>query len=422
MKSKIAVIGLGYVGLPLAFEFSKYFEVIAYDHDNIRVKELKKGYDRTNEIKFNKKVKLKNLKFTNNYLFLKNCDFIIIAVPTPVKKNKNPDLSHIINASKVVGKCIKKSSIVIYESTVYPGCIEEVCLPILEKNSKLRLNKDFYLGYSPERINPGKDGHKLTDIIKIVSGSNKYAVNKISKIYKKIIKAGIYKAESIKIAEAAKVIENTQRDLNIALVNELSIIFDKLNLDTKKIFNAAATKWNFVSYKPGLVGGHCIGVDPYYLTYKARQIKYNPEVILAGRKINDGMSKYIAKKVISSLGKKNKNVSQKRILIFGLPYKENCVDLRNSKVFDLIDNLQKKNISTHLFDPLIDKKNLKTKYEKMFLENNIKKNYYHAIIIAVGHKIFTKMGINKIKLLGKLNVKVFDLKGIFPTDQTYWQL
>ena len=421
MKYKIAIIGIGYVGLPLANEFSNHFNVIAYDHDKIRVNELKNGYDRTSEVKLNIGVK-NNILFTNNFNHIKQADFIIITVPTPVKKNNNPDLSHLIEASEIVGKCLKKSSVIVYESTVYPGCIEEVCLPILEKKSNFKVNKDFYLGYSPERINPGKSEHKLTNIVKIVSGSNKKAINLISNIYKRIVKAGIHKVESIRIAEAAKVIENTQRDLNIALVNEFSIIFDKLHLDTNKILSAAATKWNFIPFKPGLVGGHCIGVDPYYLTYKAKQIKYNPDVILAGRKINDGMSNYIAKKVVKSLKNNKKKVSKKKVLILGLSYKENCVDLRNSKVFDIVDNLKKKNISTHLFDPLIDKTNLKRKYKNMFIDRKIKKNLYHAIIIAVGHKVFTKMGLKKIKFFGKSDVKIFDLKSIFPNNQTYWQL
>ena len=341
MKFNIAIIGLGYIGLPLAIEFSKFHKVIGFDINKKRINELKKGVDKTNEIIIKKEI-FKKINFTDNVQLLKNSNVFIITVPTPVKKNKTPDLSYLKNASQIVGRFLKKSSIVIYESTVFPGCTEEFCNPILEKTSGLKLNKDFFLGYSPERINPGVNIHKLPNIVKIVSGSNKYALNLIKKLYSKIIKAGIHVTDKIKTAEAAKVIENIQRDINIALINECSVIFKKLNLDTSKILKAAETKWNFIPFKPGLVGGHCIGVDPYYLTYKAKETNYDPKVILAGRKVNDNMSNYIAKNVHKTLNVGVKRYQKKRVLILGLSFKENCVDTRNSKVFDIINYLQKK--------------------------------------------------------------------------------
>ncbi len=421
MKFNIAIIGLGYIGLPLAIEFSKFYKVIGFDINKKRIKELKEGIDKTNEIVI-KKSTFKKINFTNNIQLLKDSNIFIITVPTPVKKNKMPDLSHLKHASKIVGQCLKKSSIVIYESTVYPGCTEEFCGPILEKTSKLRVNKDFFLGYSPERINPGNNIQKLPNIVKIVSGSNKYSLDLIKKLYRKIIKAGIHVADTIKTAEAAKVIENIQRDINIALINECSVIFKKLNLDTSKVLKAAETKWNFIPFKPGLVGGHCIGVDPYYLTYKAKETNYNPKVILAGRKVNDNMSSYISKKILKTLKERPKNNQKKRVLVLGLSFKENCVDTRNSKVFDIINSLQKKNILTHVYDPIIDRSNLNKKYKAKLLNNLNKRNFYDIIILAVPHKIFIAMGIKKIKKLGRSNSKVFDLKSVFPKKETYWQI
>lgn len=421
MKNNIGIIGLGYVGLPLAIEFSKHNKVIGYDYNSKRVSELNNYFDRTNEISKKNIKKLKNIKFTNNYKLLKSVSVFIITVPTPINENKTPDLTHLMEATKIVAKCIKKNSIIVYESTVYPGCTEEICLPILEKFSKLKLNDGFFLGYSPERINPGNNNKKISNIIKIVSGSNKYTTNFLSKLYGKIVKAGIYKAESIKIAEAAKIIENTQRDLNIALINECSIIFKKMNLDTNKILEAAETKWNFASYKPGLVGGHCIGVDPYYLTYKAKMLGYKPKVILAGRKINDEMTQYVGKKVIKILKQKKNKSKIKKVLILGLSFKENCVDPRNSKVFDLVNFFKKRKFIINIFDPIVDQRNIEEKYKKNIL-TNIKKNYYDVVIIAVPHKIFIKMGIKKIKSLCKKKSTIFDLKNIFPKSQTDWQL
>lgn len=422
MKLNISIIGMGYIGLPLAIEFSKFFKVIGFDINKKRIQELKKGIDRTKEINIKKKNIKKKIEFTNNIEKLKNTNVFIITVPTPVKNNKKPDLSYLKKASEIVGKNLKSSSIVIYESTVYPGCTEEYCCPILERLSGLRLNKDFYLGYSPERINPGDNKHKLRNIVKIVSGSNAHSLNLIKKLYSKIIKAGLHVAESIKIAEAAKVIENIQRDINIAFINECSLIFKKLNINSSKVLKAAETKWNFIPFKPGLVGGHCIGVDPYYLTYKAKKLKYNPKVILAGRKINNGMSFYIAKQVVEAIKKTDDNLKKKKILILGLSFKENCIDIRNSKVFDIINFLQRKKIKIDVYDPIIDRSNIIKEHKINLLTRLEKKNYYDIIILAVPHLIFLSMGIKKIKKLGNKNLKIFDLKSAFPSKETYWQM
>ena len=421
MKFNISIIGLGYIGLPLAIEFSKYFNVIGFDIDKKRVRELNEGIDRTKETVIKKNFS-KNIYFTNNIKKLQNSNVFIITVPTPVMRNNKPDLSYLKKASEVVAGNLKSSSIVIYESTVYPGCTEEYCCPILERLSGLRLNKDFYLGYSPERINPGDNKHKLKNIVKIVSGSNAHSLNLIKKLYSKIIKAGLHVAESIKIAEAAKVIENIQRDINIAFINECSLIFKKLNINSSKVLKAAETKWNFIPFKPGLVGGHCIGVDPYYLTYKAKKLKYNPKVILAGRKINNTMSFYIAKQVVEALKKTDENLKKKKVLILGLSFKENCIDIRNSKVFDIINYLQKKKIKIDVYDPIIDRSNI-TKEHKINLLNRLeKKNYYDIIILAVPHLAFLSMGIEKIKKFGNKNLKIFDLKSVFSSTETYWQM
>tara|TARA_Y100000389_G_C17466432_1_gene526078 strand:- start:2412 stop:3677 length:1266 start_codon:yes stop_codon:yes gene_type:complete len=421
MKFNISIIGLGYIGLPLAIEFSKYFNVIGFDIDKKRVRELNEGIDITKEIVIKKKFS-KNIYFTNNLKELQNSNVFIITVPTPVMRNNKPDLSYLKKASEIVARNLKSSSIVIYESTVYPGCTEEYCSPILEKLSGLRLNKDFYLGYSPERINPGDNKHKLKNIVKIVSGSNVYSLNLMKKLYSKIIKAGLHVAESIKIAEAAKVIENIQRDINIAFINECSLIFKRLNINSSKVLKAAETKWNFMPFKPGLVGGHCIGVDPYYLTYKAKKLKYSPKVILAGRKINNGMSSYIAKQVIKALKKNDENLKKKKVLILGLSFKENCIDIRNSKVFDIINYLQRKKIKIDVYDPIIDQSNITKEHKINLLTRLEKKNYYDIIILAVPHLTFLSMGIKKIKKFGNKNLKIFDLKSVFSSTETYWQM
>ncbi len=356
INPKICVIGLGYVGLPLAVAFSKKFKVVGYDVNKMRVEELKRNYDKTNEIEKEKLKKNKNLIFINNISDIKNIDFFVITVPTPIK-NKKPDLKMIIEATKLVAKKIKKKNFVVYESTVYPGVTEDICSKIIENKSKLKLNKDFYIGYSPERINPSDKKRTIEKITKVTSGSNKYSADYIDKVYKQVITAGTYKAKSIKIAEAAKVIENTQRDLNIAFVNELGIIFNKLNINLNDVLKTAETKWNFLNFKPGLVGGHCIGVDPYYLTYKSRKEGYYPKTILSGRKINDQMAKYIAKDFQKKIFN-NRNLSSKKILILGYTFKEDCNDIRNSKVFDLFQALNKKHHIIHIYDPHVIKSEL----------------------------------------------------------------
>ena len=424
MKKEInlGIIGIGYVGLPLACEFAKKRKVICFDIDKKRINQLRYSYDNTKEItqKELKKVKT-NIIFTTDKTKLKNVNCFIITVPTPILKSKKPNLKPLINATKTVGKFIKKGDVVIYESTVFPGCTEEVCVPILEKTSKLTYNADFYCGYSPERINPGDKNHKINDIIKITSGSTKKISDFINNLYKEIINAGTFQVESIKIAEAAKVIENTQRDLNIALMNELSIIFNKLNIDTKKVLAAASSKWNFNSFSPGLVGGHCIGVDPYYLTYKSKKIGHNPKVILAGRHINDNMGKYIVKKLLKDL-KANKRVKRYcKILIMGLTFKENCPDLRNSGVKIIYSELLKFPFSIDLFDPCAHFKDVERTYKKKMIKK-IKNNFYDAVIIAVAHSQFKKMGINLISSFGNHNCIIYDLKNIFSSKKTQFRL
>ncbi len=414
MKFKICIIGLGYVGLPLSLEFSKYYNVIGFDKDTQRVKELNNFFDRNNEFEKSELKKFKNIKITSNKNFLKDCNIFIITVPTPVKKNKNPDLNPLKKSSELVGRFLKKKDIVVYESTVYPGCTEDFCVPILAKYSKLIYKKDFFCGYSPERINFGDKKHKLTNIKKITSGSNLKISNIIDKLYSKIIKAGTYKAESIIIAEAAKVIENTQRDLNIAYINELSIIFNKLKINTQKVLNAAASKWNFVNFKPGLVGGHCIGVDPYYLTYKSKKIGYNPKLILKGRAINDEMPKYIFQKVKKIIKSKSK------VLFLGASFKENIPDFRNSKSLNLF-KLVKKKYKVDLVDPLINPKIFK-ETEKINISKKILNNNYDAVIVAVRHDKIKKIGLNKIIKVSKKNVILIDIFNLFKSKTNKFEL
>ncbi len=417
----LAVIGLGYVGLPLAVEFSKKRKVIGYDVSLKRIKELKSGFDRTLEINNGKFKFNKNLKLVNKIKSLRNCNCYIVTVPTPINKNNKPDLSLLLKATKVIGKILKLNDIVIYESTVYPGCTEEKCVPILEETSGLTYNKEFFCGYSPERINPGDKKHKLKDIKKIVSGSNKKITNLVDKLYGEIISAGTYKVKTIVVAEAAKVIENTQRDLNIALLNELSIIFNKLNISTLEVISAAKTKWNFIPFSPGLVGGHCIGVDPYYLTHKAEKLGYKPKIILAGRNLNNNMSTHVVSKFIEHLKIKKIKSKNSKILILGLTFKENCPDLRNSKIKDIFDKLKNKNYQVDLYDPLAGQNEIKSLYGK----KNISKftpNTYDGIIIGVAHEKFKSMGINFIKSLCKSNHIIFDLKSIFKKKYSNFQL
>lgn len=412
-KINLAIIGIGYVGLPLAIEFSKKRKVIAFDLNQKRVDELNRGIDKTLEVNKKEIIKLKkNLLFTSNKKDLLNANCFIITVPTPIKKNKNPDLSLIKSASKIVGECLKNGDLVIYESTVYPGCTEEFCVPILEKASNLKFNKGFYCGYSPERINPGDKKHRIKNIKKITSGSNDKTANIVDSLYKEIIEVGTHKVSSIKVAESAKIIENIQRDLNISLINELSIIFDKLQIDTEEVLKAAETKWNFIPFRPGLVGGHCIGVDPYYLTFKSLKLGYKPKVILAGRKLNASMGKYISSKLISLMKKKSIEIRNSKILIMGLTFKENCPDLRNSGVENVYYYLKKLKCKTDFYDPWADRDVVKTIYGKYPLKK-IKLNYYSAIIIAVAHQKFKVMGLKKVLKFAKKNFVFYDLKNIF---------
>ena len=406
--NKIAIIGLGYVGWPLLLEFSKHFEVIGYDISLTKLKKLKEQIEKkTNKI-FLTNIS-KNLKLANVY---------IVTVPTPILSNKKPDLKPILRASKIIAKVLKKKDLVIFESTVYPGLTEEVCVPILEKYSSLKYNIDFICGYSPERINLGDDKHLLPNIVKITSGSNLKASKIVDNLYRMIIKAGTYKAPSIKIAEAAKVIENSQRDLNIAFVNELSIIFDKLNIDTNEVLRAAATKWNFLNFKPGLVGGHCIGVDPYYLTFKSKKIGYNPKVILSGRKVNDSMSKFILLKLKIQMARNNLNYNKSNYLIMGATFKEDCDDFRNSKVFEIVDILNKTRSRIDIYDPNVT--NIIRKKYKFI--NYPKLKYYDVILIAVSHKKFIEMGKKKIVSFAKKRNVIFDIKNIFYNEESFLKL
>jgi len=415
-KNKIGILGLGYVGLPLATEFGKIFNTIGFDINKERIEELINFNDTTLEVEKNDLIKATKLQFTNNINNLSNCNIYIVTVPTPINNDKSPDLAPLISATESIALLLKKNDIVIYESTVYPGATEEICAPILEKKSNLEFNIDFYCGYSPERINPGDKNHRITSIIKVTSGSTPEVASKVDELYKQIILAGTYKAESIKIAEAAKVIENTQRDVNIALINELSMIFKELNIDTKAVLNAAATKWNFLQFWPGLVGGHCIGVDPYYLTFKALEVGYRPEMILAGRKINDSMGSYIVKEVIELMNNKAIEIKNSNILILGLTFKENCPDLRNTRVIDIVSELKDKGCNVDVCDPLAKEAEM----IEIYSINNTrkpKKGIYDGVILAVAHNEFTKMNFNDIKDFGKTNSIIYDIKSIFDKNQ-----
>lgn len=405
--SKICVIGLGYVGLPLAHAFSSKYEVVGFDISKWRIDELSSGYDRTLELTENQvKEAIKNgMKFSLDINDIKDCNIYIVTVPTPIDKNKKPDLTPLIKASETVGKVLKKDDIVIYESTVYPGATEEDCVPVLEKFSNLKFNTDFFCGYSPERINPGDKEHTVTKILKVTSGSTPEIGKKINELYASIITAGTHLAPTIKVAEAAKVIENSQRDINIAFVNELAIIFNKLGINTNDVLAAAGTKWNFLPFRPGLVGGHCIGVDPYYLTHKAQSIGYNPEIILAGRRLNDNMGIYVANQVIKLMIKKGHKIEGSKVLVLGITFKENCPDIRNSRVIDVIEELKEFGCNIDIYDPWADTKEVEHEYNlKLIKELNIVK--YEAIVLAVAHNEF-----KQLKLKTNTNV-VFDIKSI----------
>jgi len=417
MKNNIAVVGLGYVGLPLALEFGKKYKVTAFDINQKRVDSLRKGLDITGQASRSNFKSSKLTSFTTNPEDLSSCNIYIITVPTPIDQMNNPDLTALKEASKMVAKCLKKKDIVIYESTVYPGATEEVCVPLLEKNSSLKFNKDFFCGYSPERINPGDKKHTLTKIKKVTSGSSKNTLKKVDDLYSSIITAGTYKASSIKIAEAAKVIENTQRDINIALMNELSVIFNKLNIDTLEVLKAAETKWNFMPFKPGLVGGHCIGVDPYYLTFKAQELGYMPEIILSGRKLNNNMPSIVKENILSIMKEKKIKTKKPKILMMGITFKENCPDIRNSKVIELVNIFRGTESTVDLYDPWADQEELVSD-QGLKLKKKIKKDYYDVVIIAVPHKIFGDLGLRKIKSYGKKNHVLYDIKGLFGLNDT----
>ncbi len=415
-KNKICVLGMGYVGLPLAVEFGKIFNTIGFDINKERIKKLKKFIDINAEVSSKEIKKSIKIYFSSKKEDLVSANIFIITVPTPINKRNNPDLSLLKSATRLVGNSLKKGDIVIYESTVYPGTTEEVCVPILENISKLEFKKDFNCGYSPERINPGDKKRSLKNIDKIVSGSNKITLDKIFQLYNQIIKADVHKISSIRVAEAAKVIENTQRDLNIALINELSIIFNKLDIDSKEVLDAAKTKWNFIPYSPGLVGGHCIGVDPYYLTYKAKSVGYSPKVILAGRNINNRMGSYIVSRLNEQLKKKQILKKRIKVLIMGLAFKENCHDIRNSGSISILKNLKKDRFNTDVYDPWAYDKDA-YKYYNIRLKKKIESSTYDAVIISVGHKIFKEMGIGKIKSFCKSKNVIFDVKRIFNNEE-----
>ncbi len=420
-KNKIAIIGLGYVGLQLALAFSKKNNVVGFDINKNRIENLSKGIDKTGEVSKSEILNSKKIKFTHNAHDLSESNIYIITVPTPVDSKKKPNLKALLAATQTVSKVLEKNNLVIYESTVFPGVTEEICGPILEKYSRLKINKDLFLGYSPERINPGDKNRKLSQIIKIVSGSNKQIKDKVSRLYSTIIKAGVYKVDSIKIAEAAKVIENTQRDLNIAFINELSLIFKKLNLSTEKILEAAETKWNFIPFRPGLVGGHCIGVDPYYLTYKSKKIGYNPKIILGGRNLNDSMSLNIFKDVKNILKKRNNFKKKTKILIMGLTFKENCSDTRNSKVLEIFSHFNKKKyFEVSTFDPYSKywSLNFRKKYNIL---NSLNAKKFDVVIVSVKHNKFKKIK-NKISSLCNKSGFIYDLKYIFPESPKIYRL
>src|SRR5690554_1832205 len=411
----LCVIGLGYVGLPLAVEFGKKIKTIGFDISTHRIEQLRAGIDHTLELTNDELSEANHLSFTVNEADIKNCDVYIVTVPTPINDSKQPDLTPLEKASQLLGRVIGKNSIVIFESTVYPGCTEEVCVPLIERGSGLTFNTDFFAGYSPERINPGDKQHRVHNITKITSGSTPEVADYVDVLYRKIVVVGTHKASSIKVAEAAKVIENTQRDINIALINELALIFKRLDIDTLEVLEAAGTKWNFLPFRPGLVGGHCISVDPYYLTHKAQQVGYNPEVILAGRRINDSMGTFIAESVIKMMTQRKAHVVDSDILIMGLTFKENCPDLRNTRVIDIVRELQNYNANVHVYDPWADKAEARHEYGLELIDAP-KPGSYDAIILCVGHDAFRELGADAIRTFGKSNHVLFDVKNILPKE------
>lgn len=414
---KIAVIGLGYVGLPLAVEFGKNHSVMGFDINAERISALTAGTDHTLEVSDEELAQAAHLSFSSDIQMLKDCNFFIVTVPTPIDAYKQPDLTPLIKASEAIGGVLKQGDIVVYESTVYPGATEEVCIPVLEKVSGLSFNQDFYAGYSPERINPGDKEHRVTNILKVTAGSTPEVADLVDEVYNLVITAGTHKAASIKVAEAAKVIENTQRDVNIALINELAVIFNKMGIDTQAVLEAAGTKWNFLPFRPGLVGGHCIGVDPYYLTHKAQAIGYNPEIILAGRRLNDSMGEYVVTQLVKTMIKKRIQVEGAKVLVLGLSFKENCPDVRNTKVIDIVHELQEYNIEVDVYDPWVDAVEAQREYGVKPV-NEPTANSYDSIILAVAHSEFVDMGVAHIRSLGKHNHVLYDLKYVFAKEDT----
>lgn len=418
---KLSIVGMGYVGLPLAVEFGKKRTVIGFDIQQSRINELKAGWDGTLETTKEELAKAEHLRFTTNVEDICNCNCFIITVPTPIDTHKRPDLTPLLKASETIGKILKKGDIVIYESTVYPGCTEEECIPVLEKHSGLKFNTDFFCGYSPERINPGDKEHRVTTIKKITSGSTLEIADLVDELYNEIVIAGTHKAESIKVAEAAKVIENTQRDVNIALINELTLIFNRMGIDTESVLMAAGTKWNFLPFRPGLVGGHCIGVDPYYLTHKAQAIGYHPEIILAGRRINDGMGEYVVAQIVKAMTKRRIQVGGAKVLVMGLAFKENCPDIRNTRVVDIISELMKFNCMVDVYDPWVAIDESQSEYGITPITKP-GDGQYDAIILAVAHHQFRSMGAAAIRDLGKENAVLYDLKYVLSKKESDMRL
>jgi len=412
MEYKVAVIGLGYVGLPLAVETGKKYPTVGFDINSSRIDELNNGRDRTLEVSAGELAEASLLRYTSNPEAISDCNFYIITVPTPVDEHKKPDLRPILSASRTVAPYLKKGDVVVYESTVYPGCTEEECVPLLESGSGLKFNQDFFCGYSPERINPGDKVHRLTTILKVTSGSNPEAATAVDGFYKSIVLAGTFKASSIKVAEAAKVIENSQRDINIAFINELALIFEKIGIDTSEVLEAAGTKWNFLKFSPGLVGGHCIGVDPFYLTYKAEELGYHPQVILSGRKINDNMGAHVAQRTIKLLSQKKQMNSDTKVLILGITFKENCPDIRNSRVIDIFRELVDYGISTDVYDPNADQLEVMVEYDIHMVSKPLFADY-QAVIVAVAHQEFISYDWSQ---LSRTVPVIFDVKGILPKE------
>ena len=416
-SSKLAVIGLGYVGLPLAVEFGKHRPVVGFDINTKRIEALQAGHDSTLEVSDDELAEARQLRFSSTLSDLEGCNTYIVTVPTPIDDHKRPDLTPLIKASETIGKVLKRGDVVIYESTVYPGATEEDCVPVLARVSGLKFNVDFFAGYSPERINPGDRTHRLTTITKVTSGSTPEVADFVNDLYASIVTAGTYKALSIRVAEAAKVIENTQRDLNIALINELAVIFNRMGIDTEAVLKAAGTKWNFLPFRPGLVGGHCIGVDPYYLTHKAEAIGYHPQIILAGRRLNDGMGTYVASQLVKALLSKRIHVKGARVLIMGLTFKENCPDLRNNRVVDVIAELQDYGVIVDVYDPWVDVAEAQHEYGIKPI-NELEAGAYDGIILAVAHNEFAAMGEDGLRKLGRPAHVLYDLKYILPVDQS----